>query len=58
MKSWRCWCECKEVDDWGYCKNDYMSNPSMCDCECNKACKIGKYLNTKNCLLKKVYLVK
>ena len=25
----------------------------MCDCECNKACKIGEYLDIKNCSCKK-----
>ena len=28
-------------------------NPSTCDCECNKACKIGKYLDFENCFCKK-----
>ena len=26
-----------------------MWNYSMCDCECNKACKIDEYLDIKNC---------
>ena len=26
-----------------------MWNPSMLDFECNKACKIDKYWDTKNC---------
>ena len=30
------------------CKDDYMWNPSMCDCECNKACKIDECLDIKN----------
>ena len=30
-----------------------MWNPSACDCECNKACKIEKYIDIKNCLCKK-----
>ena len=25
-----------------------MRNPSTCDCECKKACKIDEYLDTKN----------
>ena len=36
-------CESKELDDWGSCKNYYMWNPSTCDCDCNKACKIDEY---------------
>ena len=34
-----CACECKELDDWGSCKYDYMWNPGMCDSNCNEACK-------------------
>ena len=29
-------------------KNEMIENPSTCDCECNKACKIDEY-DTKNC---------
>ena len=46
-------CECKELDDWGSCKNDYMWNTSTCHCECNKACKIDEYLDIKNCSCEK-----
>ena len=30
-----------------------MQNPSTCNCGCNKACKIDKYLDTKYCYCKK-----
>ena len=43
-----CHCVCKELADWSSCKDDYISNPSTCDCECNKACKIDKYLDARN----------
>ena len=43
------WYKCKELDDWGSCKKDYMWNPSTCDCVCNKACKIDQQLDTKRC---------
>ena len=33
-----------------------MWNPSMCDCECNKACKIDEYLDIKNCSYKKMFI--
>ena len=37
-------------NEWGVsCKNCYMWNPSMCDCKCNKSCKIGECLNAKKC---------
>ena len=38
-------CDCKELDQWGSCKNDYMQIPRTCDCKCNKACKIDEYLD-------------
>ena len=37
-----CWRECKELDDLGCCKSDYIRNPSTCDCECNKDCEINE----------------
>ena len=43
-----CQCECKELDNWGYCKKDCMWNPSLCDCERSKACKIDNYLDAKS----------
>ena len=41
---------------------DNMWNPSTCNCECNKACKINEYLVTRKHLfgsvcVKNVYLV-
>ena len=48
-----CLCDCKELDDLGSCKDDYMCNPSTCDYECNKACKIDEYVHTKNCSCEK-----
>ena len=47
-----CSCECKELYDWGSCKDD-MWNPTTCDCECNKECKIDEDLDIKNCFCKK-----
>ena len=31
-----CRSECKYLDDWGSCEKDYIWNPSICNCECNK----------------------
>ena len=45
--------ECQELDDSSCCNDVYIWNPSMCDCDCNKACKIGEYLDIKKCLCKK-----
>ena len=30
-----------------------MWNPSPCDCDCKKPCKIDEYLDIKNCSSKK-----
>ena len=53
-----CWRKCRELDDWGSCKDIYMWNPITCGCECNKACKIDEYLDTKNCSCKKYVISK
>ena len=44
----KCRFECKKINDWGSCKNDFMLNPSTRDFACNKACKIIEYLDTKD----------
>ena len=36
-----CRCQCKSLDDWSSCKDDYMWNFSMRNYECNKVCKIN-----------------
>ena len=46
-------CECKELGDWGSCKNYYMWNLSKCNWDHHKVCKSGEYLCIKNCLCKK-----
>ena len=51
-------CECKELDVWGSCEKGDMWNSSMCDCECNKACKIDEYLDIKICSCKKSLISK
>ena len=35
-----------------------MWSSTTCDCECDKKCKIDKYLDTKDCSYKKVLPVK
>ena len=47
----------KELNDQGSCKNDYMWNPGTCNFECNKACKIDEYSNSKKCSCKKRHLM-
>ena len=29
-----------------------MWNPSICECQCDKWCKLGQYLDHKNCICK------
>ena len=31
----------------------FIWNPSSCDCECDKSCDIGEYLDYKNCKCRK-----
>ena len=31
------------------CYDAFIWNPSICECECDKACNIGQYLDYKNC---------
>ena len=34
------------------CAEGYMWNPSTCECQCDKWCKQGQYLDHKNCVCK------
>ena len=31
------------------CDKGFIWNPSNCECECDKSCDIGEYLDYKNC---------
>ena len=48
-----CSCDCNE-DFSGIinCTKGYMWNPSTCSCECDMWCKLGQYLDHKNCVCK------
>ena len=37
-------CECKELIDKSVCNKGFFWNPSNCECECDKLCDVGKYL--------------
>ena len=41
--------ECKELIDKGVCDKEFIWNPSNCECECDKSCDIGEYLDHSNC---------
>ena len=48
-----CRCDCNE-DFTGIidCPKGYTWNPSICECQCDKWCKLGQYLDHKNCVCK------
>ena len=31
------------------CNKQHASNPSNCECECDRSCDVGEYLDYKNC---------
>ena len=35
------------------CDKGFIWNPRNCDCECDKSCDIGEYLDYKNCKCRK-----
>ena len=45
----KCKCECKELIDKGRCDKGFIRNPNNCECESNKSCDVGEYLDYKNC---------
>ena len=52
-----CRCNCNE-DFTGIinCAKGYMGNPSTCECQCDKWCKQGQYLDHKNCDCKNILI--
>ena len=42
-------CKHKELIGKGMCDKEFIWNPSNCECECDKSCDIGEYLDYKNC---------
>ena len=45
--------KCKELIDKGVCNKGFTWNPSNCECECDKSCDIGEYLDYSNCKCRK-----
>ena len=35
--------------DKGVCDEGYPWNPNNCQCECDKSCDVGEYLDYENC---------
>ena len=44
----KCRCECKELIYKGICNKGFIWNPSNCECECDKSCDVGEYLDYEN----------
>ena len=55
----KCRYECREdlIDKMVYDKG-FSWNPSNCDCECDKSCGIGEYLDYKSCVCRKTLIDK
>ena len=43
----------KELTDKGVYNKGFIWNPSICECECDKSCDIGEYLDYSNCKCRK-----
>ena len=39
--------------DKGICDKGFIWNPSNCECECDKSCDVGEYLDYANCKCRK-----
>ena len=48
MEDDKCRCECKELIDKDVCDKRFIWNPSNCECECDKSCDVGEYLDYEN----------
>ena len=40
------------------CDGGFIWNPGNCECECDKSCDIGEYLDYKNCKCRKIIIDK
>ena len=49
----KCRGECKELIDQGVCDKGFVWNSSNCECERDKSCDVGEYLDYKSCTCKK-----
>ena len=45
--------ECKELIDKGACDKEYIWNPSNWECQCDKSCDVGEYIDYKTCKWRK-----
>ena len=49
----KCKYEYKELIEKGVCDKRFFWNPSNCECECDKSCDVGEYLDYENCKCRK-----
>ena len=49
----KCRCKCKELIDKEVCDKGFIWNPSNRECQCDKSCDIGEYLDYLNCKCRK-----
>ena len=45
----KCICECKELIGKGVCDKGFIFNPSNRECECDRSCNTGEYLDYSDC---------
>ena len=50
---YECRCECKGLIDKGICDKEFIWNTSNCECEYDKSCDVGEYLDYENCKCRK-----
>ena len=48
----KCRCECKELIDKGSCDKGINWTPITCECDFDKLCEKGQYLDYKHCKCK------
>ena len=49
----KCRCEYKKLIHKGICDKGFIWNPSNFECECDKSCDVGEYLDYENCKCRK-----
>ena len=49
----KCRCECKELTDKKLCDKEFTWNPCNYECELDKSCDVGEYVDYANCKCRK-----
>ena len=49
----KCRCESNELIEKDRCDKGFIWNSSICECECDKSCDVGEYLDYENCKCRK-----